>query len=345
MKILYVIEKLSGFGGMERIYTDKMNYLAEHTGHEIILLLLWHDPKPPVFELNPKIRIIHLNVPMVRGGWTFPLVVWRYNRLVSQLQPDVTDLSFVAGAVLGAFGRHRGKVIFESHQTRHTMRHSWLFPLLERRDVKVVCLTREDASEFRHAIVIPNFTTLKPLSTPPDTSLKHCVWAGRLNYAKNLPKLLRIWACVVQKHPDWTLDLFGDGEERQAVEAMIEQLHLSHSVVMHGSSQDMPKAYRTGSIFLLTSHFEGFSIVLIEAATCGLPIISTDCPYGPRNIIQNGVNGMLCSNDEDEPMIEAICQAIENPTLRQQMSTEALRMARDYQPAPIMAKWLKLFNA
>lgn len=331
---------------MERILTDKMNYLADHTQHDITLLLLWKDAAPLPYPLSPKITIVRLGVPYVRGGATLPLLILRYNSMLHRLRPDITVLTWVIGAVLGAFASKVGRTIYESHQAKHSMRHRWIIDRAARRIDTVVALTREDAAEYsqtRHVCVIPNLTNIRS-DRPTDYSQKHCVWAGRLNHVKDLPRLLSVWQRLASQHPDWTLDIYGDGEERQHVESLIRQHGIAGSVVMHGRCDDVREAYLAASIFVLTSKYEGFGIVLIEAMACGLPVVAFDCEYGPRNIISNNSNGRLIPYADDDGMVEALHSLMNSQQLRRSMGTQAYRDSARYQPDNIMSAWIKLFE-
>lgn len=346
MKITYVIERLSGFGGMERIMTDKMNYLADHTKHAITLLLLWHDDAELPYPLSPNIRIVRLNVPYIKGGIAIPRLIYRYNRMIKQLSPDITVLTWVLGAVLGTFANNAGKTIYESHQAKHSMRHKWIIDRASQRVDAVVALTKEDAAEYdkaRQVCVIPNLTHVHATS-PTLYSQKHCVWAGRLDQAKNLPRLLLIWQQLSRLHPDWVLDIYGDGIERANIEQLILEYGIASSVVMHGRCDDMMSAYLSGSIFVLTSKYEGFGIVLIEAMACGLPVVAFDCDYGPRNIIVNNKNGMLIPYDNDTQMVITLDHMMRDENLRKTLGIQAYVDSTCYQPDSIMNQWTNLFN-
>lgn len=347
MNITYVIERLSAYGGMERIMTDKMNYLADHTDHAITLLLLWHDDGRPPYPLSPNIKVVHLDVPYVKGGATMPLLIHRYNRAARQLSPDITVLTWVVGAVLGAFAHNVGTTVYESHQAKHSMRHRWIIDRASRCVDAVVALTREDAAEYdkaRRVCVIPNLTHVHSPS-PTLYTQKHCVWAGRLDQAKNLPRLLAIWQQLSRLHPDWTLDIYGDGPERESIEQLIRHYGIVASVVLHGRCDDIMSAYLSGSIFVLTSRYEGFGIVLIEAMACGLPVVAFDCDYGPRNIIGHQRNGMLIPYSDDDQMTCTLDRLMTDHNLRQTLGRQAYTDSAAYQPQPIMNQWINLFNS
>ena len=341
MKIVYVIEKMSGIGGMERIITDKMNYLVRHTNHEVVMLLLWHDELPVAYPLDERVKIVRMDVPYLHKI----KALFSFRKTIRKINPDITIYTWVMGAFLAAFSGWKGKCIYEAHRARPTMKHQWIMSLMERKVDAVVTLTQQDAKEYPHAkfvTLIPNFTSLH-VEKPSDCSSKHCVSIGRLIEVKDFSRLLDIWKSVVEKHIDWHLDIVGEGPEREALQQKIERLGLSSNVTLHKATSDVLPFYLNSSIYLMTSRFEGLGIVLIEALTCGLPIVSFDCDYGPRHIIENDVTGKLIHYNDDEAMVNAICELIENQEKRQEMGRAALKASQKYQPENIMRKWEELW--
>ena len=342
MRIVYVIEKMSGTGGMERIITDKMNYLVRHTAHEVVLLLLWHDEKPFAYPLDERVRVVRMDIPFqhkIRALFSF-------RKTIRQINPDITVYTWVMGAFLAALSGWKGRSIYEAHRARPTMKHQWIVSLMERRVDAVVALTQQDANGYPHAknvVLIPNFTSLN-VEKPSDCSSKHCLSVGRLIDVKDFSRLLDIWKMVVSKRSEWHLDIVGEGPEREALKQKIENLNLTSNVTLHEATSDVLPYYTNSSIYLMTSRFEGLGIVLIEAQTCGLPIVSLDCDYGPRHIIEDGVTGKLIPYNDDNAMADAIIWLIDNPDKRQQMGIAALEASQHYKPEEIMNKWIEFFD-
>lgn len=342
MRIVYVIEKMSGKGGMERIITDKMNYLVRHTAHEVVLLLLWHDESPLAYPLDDRVRVERMDIPFQHKL----RALFSFRKTIRKLNPDITVYTWVMGAFLAAFSGWKGKSIYEAHRARPTMKHQWIVSLMERRVDTVVALTQQDANDYPHAkrvVLIPNFTSLH-VEKPSDCSSRHCLSVGRLVDVKDFSRLLDIWKLVSEKHPEWYLDIVGEGPEREALLQKIERLNLSSSVTLHEATNDVIPYYINSSIYLMTSRFEGLGIVLIEAQTCGLPIVSLDCDYGPRHIIEDSVTGRLIPYNDNKAMADAICNLIENPDKRQQMGIAALEASQRYKPEEIMNKWIEFFD-
>ena len=332
MTIVYVIEKMSGIGGMERIFADKINWLCKQNDIELTLLLVWKDAQSIEYPIDKRINIVKLEVPYVKGGITYPLALYKYNNFIQRTKPDITVLCWVMGAFLGTYGHHVGKTIYESHLAATMMKHRWLINKIQKHVDMVVTLTTHDAMNFDKAPtvqVIPNFTLLDSTLTPSYES-KHCVALGRFVYQKDYPRMIAIWKKIAESHPDWILDIFGDGEERPIIEQCIKEAQLDEKIWLHGNTQDVAKAYTSGSIYLMTSQMEGFPLVLIEAMTCGLPIVAFNCPYGPQDVIQHEKTGYLIPYHDDDAYIKALSALMDNVTLRKQMGIAAKAAVSQY---------------
>lgn len=325
MRIVYVIEHITGTGGLQRILIDKLNYLADHTAHEIVLMTVWHAEEELRYPLSPTVRRVSLNVPPTL--LMLPLAAWRFRKEISKLKPDVTVHFRAVGAFLILTSGWKGHTVMEMHSARQAMNHRWLYPMIERRIDAIVCLTQGDAENYpnaRHVEVIPNYCNLPADNRKADYDSKHVVWVGRDCREKNLPRLRRIWAEVEKTHPEWKLDI-------------------------HHNTEDIIGAYTAGSIFVLTSTSEGMPMALLEARQCGLPIVAFDCPYGPSDIVTPG-SGFLVpltidgSEDlADRQFIERLTYLMDNPLIRRQMGEASISSAKRFDKLQIMNKWLKLF--
>lgn len=351
MRIVYVIEKLSGTGGLQRILTDKINYLAEHTAHEVVLITIWHNTNPLSYKISEKVRRVNLNVPLLNipGGYilTLPLALYRFNQYIKKISPDIAVFFRAMGAFLIFASNWKGKKVFESHLDYSHSNHKWLYPFMQRKADAVVCLTKDDAKKFdkaRQTIVIPNFTTIVPVSTP-NYNAKQCLWVGRLEPEKAPERLLNIWTYIKEMHPDWRLDVYGDGSLKYKLSKSIEKLKLNDAITLRGVTNNMAEAYSKYSFLLMTSKFEGLPMTLIEANTCGLPAIAFDCPHGPRTIIKDKETGFLIPIDDDKAMIHAIDEMISQEAMRRTMGQQSKEAAKIFTPAGIISMWLKLFSS
>ncbi|HSE08321.1 MAG TPA: glycosyltransferase [Nocardioidaceae bacterium] len=169
---------------------------------------------------------------------------------------------------------------------------------------------------------------------------KVVVGAGRLERSKGFDLLIAAWAQVAAAHPDWRLRIYGDGSQRPELERQIDGLGLREQVSLEGFSTSLQAEMAKGSLFVLSSRAEGYGMVLVEAMACGVPVVSTDCPAGPRDIITSGVDGLLVPNKDVDALAGAIIEMIElDDDTRQKMAGAALAKADERSQEAVSAQW------
>ena len=149
---------------------------------------------------------------------------------------------------------------------------------------------------------------------------------------------------VHKKHPDWTVNIYGDGNLRLELEKQISEAGLNGVINLMGRSNEIYKKLRDASFYIMSSRFEGFPMVLIEAQSQGLPVVSFDCPNGPSDIINNGVNGILVKDQNKDALYDGICYMIEHPDERKAMDKKALENVNQYSTVVICNMWQRLFD-
>jgi glycosyltransferase involved in cell wall biosynthesis len=168
---------------------------------------------------------------------------------------------------------------------------------------------------------------------------KLVVAAGRLNTQKGFDLLVRAWETVARRRPDWRLEIYGSGPERVALERLIGELGLSDRVALMGRTQALGEAMAAASLFALSSRFEGFGMVLVEAMGKGLPVVSFDCPRGPGDIVSHGGDGLLVAPEDVDALAAALLELIEDPERRRRLAAAARRTARRYESRAIAPAW------
>lgn len=167
---------------------------------------------------------------------------------------------------------------------------------------------------------------------------------GRYVPQKGFDRLISAWKTVSERHPDWTLRIYGDGMRKQ-LQQQIDALGLSASCILEHSVPNIADKYCDSSILALSSRFEGFGMVIIEAMACGVPPVSFACPCGPRDIIDDGKDGLLVENGDVEGLAEKICYLIENDDVRKEMGRQARKSVERFKMEHITQKWRELFES
>jgi glycosyltransferase involved in cell wall biosynthesis len=369
MKILYVYQTLARYGGVERVLADKMNYLASHYGYDIYILTRDQGSHKIPFPLDERVHYDDLGIRLhtqyaykgLRRLWEKIKLQCQYEQRVSrkikEIKPDIiigTDV-MPARSLL----RHKGraKLLIESHSmyrmtyaepTHNPVKiflKTMAFRAYRKADM-LVSLTEGDANDWRSknhnrkVCVIPNVVNLNTTGRLSNQSQKSAIFVGRFAKLKGIPYLMEIWKRVQARHPDWTLNIYGDGEEREKYDDLIASLNIN----VHQPTSQIHEAYCANSICLLTSVSESFSLVIPEAMSCGLPVVSFDCPYGPGDIITEGKDGFLIPQYDVEAFADKVCLLIENKDMRIQMGQAAYTSSQQYAAEFVMPKWKKLFE-
>jgi glycosyltransferase involved in cell wall biosynthesis len=261
-------------------------------------------------DIKPRCNII-----------TVPSALYRLNKAIKDIKPNIYITLQHIGAVSCLLNTHHTKTIYEAHGVKSKMIHPFAVNIAEKYADAIVTLTHSNAECYRRAkkvAIIPNFSALNPCVTP-DYNSHIVISLGRECMEKNFPRMYRLWKEISKKHSDWEL-------------------------AVHHNTKDVIKAYTSGSIFIMTSRFEGFPLVLIEAMQCGLPCIAFDCPQGPREIIEDEKNGFLIPYDDDALFIEKLTFLIENPEEREKMGRAAKESVKRFDKEKIMNQWKELLT-
>ncbi|MFG2002634.1 glycosyltransferase family 4 protein [Spirillospora sp. NPDC048911] len=209
----------------------------------------------------------------------------------------------------------------------------------------VVSLTSRDRAEYDEALAgrvrterIPN--PLHSLDVPrTGHSSRVVAAAGRLTAQKGFDLLIPAFAQVAARHPDWRLHIYGAGKAEKRLRKLVHRHHLYNHVLLMGSTSQLDTELAKASIYTLSSRFEGFPMILLEALNCGLPVASFDCPTGPREVIVDGVNGLLVPPEDGPGLAAAICRLIEDEPLRRRLGAAARETAAEYGPEAMRGRW------
>ena len=371
MIIAYCIDSINGIGGIQHVTLEKANALVELENYTVWILYADHSGKL-IFPLSSKVQTIDLGISYYEDDWKSPWHVLKgilfrrrkhkreLKKALNKIRPDVVISVGQSEKNIVPTIRGRWATIREFHFARNyrdLSSHSFFNCLLSlggiimdlfslRQYDRIVVLTQEDKERnwphWENVSVIPNPVYLSSLHSSLESN--RILSAGRLVYQKNYSSLIRAFALVSKRFPEWSLDIFGEGNERRELVSLIESLNLSDSVHLAGNQSNLKEQLPDYSLFTLSSRFEGFGLVLIEAMSGGLPVISYACPCGPKDIIRDGVDGFLVPPGDETMLAERICQLIEDENLRRRMGTAALERAKDYSLEKIIPMWTSLFE-
>lgn len=376
LKVAYFLESLVAFGGVERVLTDKANYMAIYFDYDVYIITCAQNPKQQnAFLLHESVEQVNLDVPYYEQyHYGYPkrlLVKRRIEKLIRQrlseaikiIDPDILIGVTHFEANLVSTIPCRAKKVIESHEARpFTMsgmsqyrnilssiymkfyRQVYLRTIERHADV-VVSLTEGDAHEWRKSRrveVIPNFS-LMPIAEYCNCDTKRVIAAGHLSWEKGYDRLLKVWQIVSQRFPDWQLDIFGNGNLQESLENVIKSKNIQNITILP-PVKTISHEYANSSICVLTSYYEGFALVLLEALRHGVPCIAFDCKFGPRSIIEDGNCGYLVENGDIEQFADKLCSLMENDNRRMQFSLMAVEHARSFDVYGTMIKWKTLFE-
>ena len=378
MKIVYVIDSLASKGGAERIVSDKLNYMAEHYGYDVYIITCYQNQQkdPNTYYLSEKVSQINLNISYYRQyRYRYPQRLWVkwtiYRRLIQLLKDTVRQIDPDVLVALGYFMADvvtgipcRAVKLVESHDARSFsmlgkgLKRSFLSKIyiklyrkyslrqVERQADLIVTLSEAEAKEWvkaKRVEVIPNFTVM-PVWRQSTCQNKRVMAAGRLEWQKGFDRLIASWAMVHDKHPDWHLHIFGSGTMKHQLIEQITFHGLEEVITIHPYTSAIDKEYSDSSIFALSSRFEGFGLVLLEAMQSGLPCVTFDCPFGPSEVVVDNQTGFVVDKGDVATFADKLCCLIEDESLRKRFSEASVERAKHYDVEKVMNRWKTLLE-
>lgn len=372
MKILYLIHSTYNPGGMERVLLNKVMYFVEEKGWDVTVVTTDQHGRPSFYPFPEGVKMIDLGInysddkgkPFAKKLLGYlkrrKLHAKKFEALLEELRPDVVDCFYPGECSFVPSIKDGSKKVMELHQSKlfhHQYNRSGLMGLadkvrarmderLVRRFDRFVVLTQEDREmwgEMPGIRVIPNAANFIA-EKYSDCSAKRVIAVGRLDYQKSFDRLILVWEKVHKQMPDWRLDIFGQGEWREMLQSMIDERGLQDVVKLNNPTKNIGDEYVDSSIIVMTSNYEGFGMVLVEAMSCGVPAVSFDCKCGPEEIISQHDGGLVVKNGDIEGLAEAIVKLMRDEELRKRMGENAKRVVETYSEERVMGLWEELFE-
>jgi glycosyltransferase involved in cell wall biosynthesis len=360
MRIALLTSTLEG-GGAARVLTNMANHWTR-AGHEVAMFTFEDGSRVPFYPLAPRAQLVHLDLARISRNMFASIGnnirrIATIRRGVLALRPDVL-ISFIDTANVRALVSLAGSgvpvIVSERiHPAHEDIGPLWsalrllTYPLARR----VVVQTERAKGYFptflaRKLVVIPNPVLPPPAGEGAPALPPRAVLAvGRLAPQKGYDILLEAFARIAPGNPQWTLHIAGGGGSPEPVLALAERLGIGSRVVLHGPVRDVGGLLRQAEIYVMSSRYEGFPNALCEAMAAGLPCVSTDCPSGPAEIIEHGVNGLLAPNADPGALAAQLERMMRDPQLRGRLGRNATALVETYSEERIMARWEALFTS
>ena len=374
MKLIYCICNVCNPGGMERVLLNKVRYLVEVMHWDVTVVTTDQKGRPPFYAFPPQMRMVDLDVNYTDDNGRNPLLKIagylrrrrlhrkRLTELLMRERADVvvslfpSESSFIPDIKDGSrkvlelhfckffrlqYGRRGLMGLIDKIRTRQDER-------LVRRFHRFVVLTEEDKGywgDIPNITVIPNAALLS--EGPQSTTGSHRVIAvGRMDYQKGFDRLVEAWdiVCCDSRFADWRLDIFGQGEWREMLQGMIDSRGLQGRIALNAPTKGITDEYAASSMLVMSSNYEGFPMVMIEAMACGLPVVAFDFKCGPRDIIEDGCNGLIVPNGDIEGLAHAMMRVMGDDELRRSMGAAAVNVTERYSEEAVMKQWVELFE-
>jgi GalNAc-alpha-(1->4)-GalNAc-alpha-(1->3)-diNAcBac-PP-undecaprenol alpha-1,4-N-acetyl-D-galactosaminyltransferase len=355
MKVTLVIYGLSG-GGAERVMSIVANYWVSH-GWDVTLIVLVAPTKPSFYQLDDRIKLKPLDIA---GSSANPFTAigkaWQRVKILRQeiiaSQPDVV-ISFMNSVnvyTIFACSKLNIPTIVSEHIYPGFTDAKKIWQLLMKwtyRDADLVTVLTQNALPFYptaqgyRTIVMPNpVIAPDPVVAMARLLPTHSLIAiGRLHPQKGFDLLMKAFARIHAKYPDWQLTILGEGSMRSELEQLRSQLQLTDCVHLPGLVTNVQEYLRQADLFVMPSRFEGFPMALCEAMACGLPVIAADCLSGPREIVEDGVNGILVATEDVDALVAGLDALMSDPAKRHQLAQNAPQILDRFGVEQVMVLW------
>jgi glycosyltransferase involved in cell wall biosynthesis len=357
MLIALVITAL-GAGGAERVLIGRANHWAAE-GATVTLITFERPGTRPYYQLDPRVELCQLDLeamrrPRWRAAWQTVERIVALRRTLRARRPEVA-IAFLAKVnvmtVLASRGLRLPLIVSERNNPEQQgfspvwvwlrrRLYGWADGLVTPSEGVLRCFPPALRAQGR---VIPNTVEL-PAATPPRQASRKLVAVGRLVHQKGFDLLLRAFAQIADAHPDWRLVIWGEGALRAELEALRVELGLAARVDLPGLTERPGQWTEDAGLFVLSSRFESFGNVITEAMAAGLPVITTDCPWGPGEIVRHGVDGWLVAPEDVEALAEGLTTLMGDGELRARLAQAAQRNVRRFDLGSAMAKWEELIK-
>ena len=369
MKFLFVLSSIASFGGVQKVMVEKANWLSTR-GHDVMIMTYEQGGNPLAFEILPSVKIkdidcrfytlykLNLFKRIIKKAEIRRQFKVRFHQLVDEFRPDAivapTNTGNFMKAIISA--REKTNIIIESHSAyqydmmggtiKKKINALLLLPVISHCDL-LIALTKGDASFWKRHVknvkVVPNPSSFYLDDINHDEKiLGRIICPARLHPHKRLDRLIIAFSLIAKAHPLWYIDIYGDGYLKGQLLYLIKKLELTNRIHILPPTKNIIAEYSRSQMFVLSSDCEGFGLVIIEAMACGIPVVATDCPYGPSEIIDNGKTGLLAKMNVRD-LAEKMDWMMANNEERMKIGERAHQYAERFKEENVMLEWEKAY--
>lgn len=368
MKIVYCTDQVYLHGGIEKVLAQKINYFINKK-YEVHLITSEQKERPFCYEMNKEVKHHNLNIDYIRTKSYFSLDNLRQvpkhfkilKETLSKIKPDVIVIcNYTFDFYFIPFLAKKAKTIREYHASRFyssmALVNASLFKKMinkvnnffEKKYSHVVLLNNDERQYYKskNLIVIPNAILFdKKAEVKLEKREQIIIAAGRIAPVKQFDHLIDIWEQLYKKHPKWSVHIYGEGNIDLVNELnyAIEKRGIKN-IVLKGVTNHLGDKMKKASLFAMTSLTECFPMVLLEALSSGLPIISYNSPHGPKNIVLNKEDGVIVKHNNKEAFAKQLNELIINEKKREEYSENAYNNVLKFHEDVVMDKWIALFK-
>jgi glycosyltransferase involved in cell wall biosynthesis len=356
LSVTMLVRRIDSGGGIARSVSTLANGLAREAQVEIVSAE--RSPHRRAFSLKPSVVVSYIDEAATTADAGDMVGTGRDPRVAERVAGLDTDVLIVNNprlAIQAAQHVRDGVTLIAREHSAFDSRAAEVLDGYRKhagRIDAVVALTESDRDSHARSLAglptrvlaIPNALPWAVAAEPPPARSPVIVTAGTLVPNKGHRRLIDAFAPLAHSRPEWRLHIYGRGPEHARLQQQIDDLGLRDRVTLMGFTRRFKGVLDDASVFALASHYEGFGMVLVEAMSRGLPVVSFDCPTGPRHVITDGSDGLLVPDGDIPAMTEALDGLVGDPGRRAELAAAALQAARAYEPRALRQRWLRLFD-
>ncbi len=360
-KIVFITSNLSQTGGLQMVTANLANEFAKKYKYNIDIINLGIKYGDEKYELNPNINVKYVGIDNSNCKNKFDLIknlINSYIRLKNYIKLNCKNKNqVIIGMGTGVsyllpyiYNKKNNTIIGTQH---NPVRHTKLMDIFRKITIakmdhyvvldKDTKIDMEINCKLKDIKIIPNPLTIK-VDEKSKLDSKIVLAVGRLTKQKGFDLLLESWKIVSSKHNDWNLVIVGEGEEYESLNNKIKNIGIEESVSIKPFTRDIQQYYKNSSIFVLSSRYEGFGLVVLEAQAFGIPVVAFNCPTGPRNIINDGIDGYLVEAENIDKLAKQIIMLIKDKNIRTKVGENAINNIEKFKIENIMKQWNSLIS-